>query len=214
MGFLVTGSWTCRRWTSAGKLAYAVVDTKPCENWPLDWSSLWPRSNSSLQFGIVGFGSAISACSHVLAHRPGGQCSDVMPPLCESLYHKEFIPGSALATPLHYSKWISLKWKHYKTWKSKQALLLVSKVIHIYVSGFGIFAIECNIPICALGSSQLLNLIAGKLVILSQNYTSLWRQQKLLVEREYDLSDPSHVQGCWLVNHLHLNIGHFARGHT
>ena len=33
-----------------------------------------------------------------------------------------------------------------------------SKVIHIHESGFGIFAIECNILICALVSSPLLSL--------------------------------------------------------
>lgn len=62
-----------------------------------------------------------------------------------------------------------------KTWRSKQTHMLISIVIHIYVSGFGIFTIVCNDPICALASSLFLNLnlISGKQVILAQKHTSL-----------------------------------------
>lgn len=49
-----------------------------------------------------------------------------------------------------------------------------SSKIYLY-QAFGIFAIECNVPICALASSPLLNinLIAGKLAILAQKHISL-----------------------------------------
>lgn len=49
-----------------------------------------------------------------------------------------------------------------------------SSNIYLY-QAFGIFAFECNVPICALARSPLLNinLIAGKLAILAQKHVSL-----------------------------------------
>lgn len=136
------------------------------------------------QFGNVGFGSAFSACSHVLVCCPRGECADVMPLSVRACTIRSSF--QALHWPLkhRYSKWISLRWKHYKIWRSKQALL-ISQVMHIYVSGFGIVAIECNVPIWAFVSSPLLNLnlIAGILVILAQKRISQ-ETIKTLVERE------------------------------
>lgn len=64
-----------------------------------------------------------------------------------------------------------------------------SSKIYLY-QAFGIFVIECNVPICALASSPLLNinLIAGKLAILAQKHISL-ETVKTLVQRETS-------QGC------------------
>lgn len=147
--------------TQSGVLSHWVLDMKEMDLcWEVSsgrYKALWELASgpefivtqiqlcssllfSSLQFGIVGFGSAISACSHVLVHRPRGQCTDVMPLSVRACAIRSSF--QALHWPLKHwcSKWISLKWKHYKTWRSKQALL-ISNIIYIYVSGFGIFAI-------------------------------------------------------------------------
>lgn len=97
------------------EVANTVADTKPCEN----WSSLWPRSNSSLLF----MWSRLSSL-------PRGQCTDVMPLSVRACaIRSSFL---ALHWPLKqwYTKSILLKRTRYKTWNAKHTLLLISKLIY------------------------------------------------------------------------------------
>lgn len=149
----------------AGKLACRVWDRKSCESWP----SFFPVF------------SAVLFCSHL--HSWKGQpwvsnvCiqSNLSPPhqgsvrWCHPLHERsryQFISSSASDT-----RKLMLKLKCYETWRWKKEPLIWFKVMHIYVSGSGIFEIECDVFfICAEGefSLTILNLMAGKLVTLAQ----------------------------------------------